>query len=174
MRSPASPALRCWPCSASPSPERATTASDAQPQVAPVALAAAAPQVAPSAAQEVLTLVNAARSSAGCGPVRLDPRLTAAATKHSQDMARLDFFSHVSRNGDTFAVRIKAAGYPTPRSENIAAGKATAQATMQQWMSSPGHRRNILDCTAKDVGVGVGVNAGSTYRIYWTQEFGRG
>ena len=122
MRSPASPALRCWPCSASPSPDRRRRSGRAA-AVAPVALSAAAPQVAPSAAQEVLTLVNAARSSAGCGPVRLDPRLTAAATKHSQDMAQLNYFSHVSRNGDTFVVRIKAADYPTPRSENIAAGR---------------------------------------------------
>ena len=45
---------------------------------------------------------------------------------------------------------------------------------MNQWLNSPGHRRNILDCTAKDMGVGVGTNPSSTYRTYWTQDFGRG
>jgi uncharacterized protein YkwD len=41
-------------------------------------------------------------------------------------------------------------------------------------MNSPGHRRNILDCTPKDMGVGVASNPRSTYRTYWTQDFGRG
>jgi hypothetical protein len=40
----------------------------------PVATAAASP------AQEMLTLVNAERSKAGCAPVRLDARLNAAAS----------------------------------------------------------------------------------------------
>ena len=136
--------------------------------VTPAAAAPAAP------AQQMLTLVNAARSTAGCGPVRLDPRLNTAAGRHSTDMATNNYFSHTGSGGDTFATRITADGYPTARSENIAAGNATAQATMNQWMNSPGHRRNILDCTAKDMGVGVATNSRSTYRTYWTQDFGRG
>ena len=89
-------------------------------------------------------------------------------------MAANNYFSHTSRNGASFVTRIKAEGYPTPRSENIAAGRTTAQATLTQWMNSTGHRRNILDCTAKDMGVGVASNPRSTYRTYWTQDFGRG
>lgn len=134
----------------------------------PTATAAASP------AQEMLTLVNAARERAGCGAVRLDDRLTAAATKHSADMAANDYFSHTGRNGSSFASRIEAEGYPSPRAENIAAGRTTARTTFTQWMDSSGHRRNILDCSAKDMGVGVATDAGSTYRTYWTQEFGRG
>ena len=134
----------------------------------PTAVAAASP------AQQMLTLVNAERSKAGCGPVRLDARLTAAASKHSADMAANNYFSHTSRNGAGFVTRIKAEGYPTPRSENIAAGRTTAQQTLTQWMNSAGHRRNILDCTAKDMGLGVTSNPRSTYRTYWTQDFGRG
>ena len=130
--------------------------------------------VAATPAQQVLTLVNAERAKAGCRPVRLDARLTAAATKHSQDMAKNNFFSHTGRDGSTFVTRIRREGYPAPRSENIAAGNTTAQATMRQWMNSAGHRRNILDCTAKDIGVGVASSPTSTYRTYWTQDFGRG
>jgi uncharacterized protein YkwD len=137
-------------------------------------LAATQAVAAPSAAQQVLALVNTARSEAGCGPVRLDPRLNAAASKHSTDMATNDYFSHTGRNGSTFVTRIAAEGYPTARSENIAAGNATARATVTQWMNSAGHRRNILDCSAKDMGVGVASNPRSTYRTYWTQDFGRG
>ena len=137
-------------------------------------LAAAQAVAAPSPAQEMLSLVNAARSRAGCGPVRLDQRLNAAAGKHSADMANNNYFSHTGRNGSSFVDRIAAEGYRTARSENIAAGGSTAQATMNQWMNSAGHKRNILDCSAKDMGVGVASNPRSTYRTYWTQDFGRG
>jgi uncharacterized protein YkwD len=129
---------------------------------------------AATAAQQVLGLVNAERAGAGCRPVRLDPRLTAAATKHSQEMAARDLVSHLSRDGSTFADRIRREGYPAPRSENVAAGAATAQATVRQWMDSPDHRANILDCTVRDMGVGVGSARGSTYGTYWTQDFGAG
>ena len=87
-----------------------------------------AAEAAASPAQEMLTLVNAERSKAGCAPVRLDARLNNAAAKHSTDMAANNYFSHTSRNGASFVTRIKAEGYPTPRSENIAAGRTTAQA----------------------------------------------
>jgi uncharacterized protein YkwD len=127
-----------------------------------------------SQAQQVLALVNAERADAGCPPVVLDRRLTAAATKYSQDMAQDDFFSHTSSDGSTFVTRVEREGYTTPRSENIAAGSTTAKATMQQWMDSPGHRRNILDCTAKEMGLGVASSGGSQYGTYWTQEFGLG
>jgi uncharacterized protein YkwD len=132
------------------------------------AMAAATP------AQEMLALVNVERGKVGCAPVRLDARLNRAASKHSTDMATNNYFSHTSRDGRPFVTRIKNEGYPTPRSENIAAGRTTAQATFTQWMNSSGHRRNILDCSAKDMGVGVATNSRSTYRTYWTQDFGRG
>lgn len=145
-------------------------AEPATPGAPAVSLAAATA----TPAQQMLTLVNAERTKAGCQPVRLDARLNAAATKHSQDMAKNNFFSHTGRDGSTFVTRIKREGYTAPRSENIAAGNTTAQATMRQWMNSTGHRRNILDCTAKDMGVGVASSPTSTYRTYWTQDFGRG
>ena len=104
-----------------------TPAPDPHPASSGISLVAAT--VIPSAAEEVLTLVNDERAKAGCQPVRLDARLTAAATKHSQDMAQNNYFSHVSPSGATFVDRIKAEGYPAPRSENIAAGNATAPAT---------------------------------------------
>ena len=82
-------------------------------------------------------------------PCELDARLNNAAAKHSTDMAANNYFAPRRRDGASFVTRIKAEGYPTPRSENIAAGRTTAQATLTQWMNSAGHRRNILDCTAR-------------------------
>lgn len=153
----------------------------AVPGVHPVAAPAdpAAPVVSLAAAttgpaQQMLGLVNAERKKAGCRPVRLDPRLSAAATKYSQAMSRNDFFSHTGLDGSTFVSRIEKEGYPDPRSENIAAGSTTAQATMQQWMTSSSHRRNILDCAAEDMGLGVASADDSRFGTYWTQEFGLG
>jgi uncharacterized protein YkwD len=126
---------------------------------------------APSVATQILTRVNAERAKAGCKAVVLDARLTAAAAGHAQDMATNNYFSHTSRDGRSFVDRIKAQGYPVPRSENIAAGQPTATAVMDAWMASSGHRANILDCTA--VAMGAASAKGGSYGVYWVQDFGR-
>jgi uncharacterized protein YkwD len=125
-----------------------------------------------SVAAQVLKLVNAERKKAGCKSVTLDARLTAAAAGHAKDMATADYFSHTSKDGRTFVDRIKAQGYSKPRSENIAAGQTTVSAVMSAWMKSSGHRANILDCSASQMGA-ASANGGS-YGIYWVQDFGRG
>ena len=155
------------PC---PAPFRASAGAWCGPPTAEAAAAA-------SAAQQMLSLVNAER-----GPrpttrqVRLDTRLNTAATKHSQDMATNNYFSHTSRDGFNFRPPGSSARLPrSPVSENIAAGNTDGgRPRSRQWMNSAGHRRNILDCTAKDMGVGVATNPGSRFRTYWTQVFGRG
>jgi uncharacterized protein YkwD len=86
-------------------------------------------------------------------------------------MATNHYFSHTSRDGRTFVDRITAAGYPVPRSENIAAGQPTVAAVMDAWMGSAGHRANILDCSA--LAMGAASAQGDTYGIYWVQDFGR-
>jgi len=143
-----------------------TTRARPRPTAAPrPTTTAAAP------ATQILTRVNAERAKAGCKAVVLDPRLTAAAAGHAQDMATNNYFSHTSRDGRTFVDRIKAQGYPVPRSENIAAGQPTVTAVMDAWMASAGHRANILDCSA--VAMGAASANGGSYGIYWVQTFGR-
>ncbi|MFD1271227.1 CAP domain-containing protein [Streptomyces kaempferi] len=51
--------------------------------------------------------------------------------------------------------------------ENVAYGYSTSAAVMAAWMSSPGHRHNILTCGFREIGVGL-AQPGS----YWTQDFG--
>jgi len=125
----------------------------------------------PAPATQILARVNAERAKAGCKAVVLDPRLTAAAAGHAQDMATNNYFSHTSRDGRSFVDRIKTQGYPVPRSENIAAGQPTVTAVMDAWMASAGHRANILDCSA--VAMGAASANGGSYGIYWVQDFGR-
>ena len=99
--------------------------------------------------------------------MQVDPRLTAAAQLHSEDMAANSYFSHTSRDGRSFADRIRDQGYPSPAAENIARGQRSASAVMQAWLNSAGHRRNILNCSLRAIGVGVAPGN------VWTQDFGR-
>jgi len=132
---------------------------------------------------EVLTLVNERRAAgATCGGTAYPPTgalsmnasLRTAARLHSADMAAQDYFSHTSLDGRTFSDRMSDAGYSGayPWGENIAAGQSTAQAVVDAWMSSSGHCANIMKSGYRVIGVGYGFGGGSTYRHYWTQDFG--
>lgn len=136
------------------------------PPTAPPTTAAPAPAPV-SPIDEVVRSTNTRRASAGCAPVQADPRLTAAAQAHSDDMANRNYFSHTTPEGITFDARIKAAGYPSPGGENIAKGQATARDVMAAWMDSAGHRANILNCAFTAIGVGYNARART-----WTQDFG--
>lgn len=122
---------------------------------------------------ELLRLTNAERQKAGLPPLRLASKLGQAAQRHAEDMARNNFFDHKGSNGSQPSDRAKAAGYSFSYiGENIAAGRATPAETIRQWMSSPGHRSNILKREYTEIGFGY-VSAPSTrYRHYWVQVFG--
>jgi uncharacterized protein YkwD len=154
------------PAATSPPTEPpATTATTTAP--APPTTSAPAPAPPPSPIDEVVISTNNQRALAGCPPLQADPRITAAAQAHSDDMANRNYFSHTTPEGITFDARIKAAGYPSPGGENIAKGQATARDVMAAWMNSDGHRANILNC--KFTAIGVGYNARART---WTQDFG--
>ncbi|MEU7424858.1 sigma-70 family RNA polymerase sigma factor [Streptomyces sp. NPDC040750] len=119
---------------------------------------------------QVIALVNKERATAGCAPVTEDAQLDRAAQGHSDDMAARNFFDHTNPDGADPGQRITAAGYRwSTYGENIAEGQQTPQAVMDSWMNSPGHRANILNCSFKNLGVGVHKGGGGPW---WTQDFG--
>lgn len=121
---------------------------------------------------QVLTLVNKERASAGCSPLTSNAKLTEAADDYSDVMARSGVMSHTGPDGSTMAGRVDAAGYAwSTLGENIARGQSDAAAVMDAWMNSPGHRANILNCSFKEIGVGVHFGDGGPW---WTQNFGAG
>jgi len=123
---------------------------------------------------DVIDLVNVEREARGLHPLVYDFSLAAAARDHSEDMGVQDYFSHTSLDGRTVGDRITAAGYAyNTYGENIAAGQSTPEVVLDGWMSSSGHRANILNPNFCDIGVGYAYVADSTYRHYWTQDFGR-
>ncbi len=145
-----------------------------------VALAAPSPAAA-DPAQSVLASVNAVRAKAGCGPLKVNASLTAAARLHAGNMAEKNFFSHNGKDGKSFASRIRNEGYRYAQAaENIAAGHPTPDRAVQAWLDSPGHRRNIMNCKFRDTGIAMvyqpddkplrGKSAGLRY--YWVQVFG--
>lgn len=127
----------------------------------------------PDDLNRVIVLTNEHRRAAGCGDLQWNGLLAAAAQGHAQDMAANNYFSHNSRNGATFATRIRAAGYRYRlAAENIAAGQQSPEEVVDTWMSSPGHRANILNCKLRHIGIGFAENGASAYGTYWVQDFG--
>jgi uncharacterized protein YkwD len=101
----------------------------------------------------VLDLINQQRAQAGCSPLAENSQLQAAADRHAKDLATPGTdFSHTGSDGSTMGQRVTAAGYPWGSvAENIAQNYSN-QDTVTAWMNSPGHKRNILNCTYTDAG----------------------
>ncbi|WP_222930803.1 CAP domain-containing protein [Allochromatium palmeri] len=123
---------------------------------------------------ETATLTNNERQMNGLHRLAWNDLLLASARGHSIDMATNGYFSHTGLDGRDSSDRISDAGYSwNYAAENIAAGQTTPIEVVDAWMNSPGHRANILNSVVCDLGVGYTYDAGSYYRHYWTQNFGR-
>ncbi|MFB7513536.1 CAP domain-containing protein [Streptomyces sp. NPDC056144] len=120
--------------------------------------------------RDVVALANEERDKAGCGPLHTETHLRNAAQGHADDMARRDYYQHDSPEGRDAGDRITGAGYTWSRwGENIHRGPRTPADAMSDWMDSPSHRENILDCAFKDIGVGVTLTSNGPW---WVQNFG--
>jgi uncharacterized protein YkwD len=125
-----------------------------------------------SFASQVIKLTNRERAKSGCKPLKSNSLLKSAAQAHSGDMAKKDYFSHTGKDGRSPFDRMTDAGYSyTAAAENIAAGQRTPADVVKGWMNSAGHKKNILNCTYTEIGVGYA--KGGSYGTYWTQDFGK-
>jgi uncharacterized protein YkwD len=125
-----------------------------------------------SFATQVIKLTNRERAKSGCKPLKSNSLLKSAAQAHSGDMAKKDYFSHTGKDGRSPFDRMTDAGYSyTAAAENIAAGQRTPADVVKGWMNSAGHKKNILNCTYTEIGVGYA--KGGSYGTYWTQDFGK-
>lgn len=123
-----------------------------------------------SQAQEVLKLVNAERKKQGLTALTLSNKLTSVANTKAKDMANNNYFSHQSPTyGSPFEMLQRYGITYSSAGENIAAGQRSAQAVMNDWMNSSGHRANILNRDYTELGVGYAT--GGSYGTYWCQEF---
>lgn len=172
---PGDPAAPAEPVVETPQPAQEAPQRPAQPARPPVAEKPSAPApattpAAPSsdAAAAVLALVNKERATAGCSALTVNEKLTKAAQDHSADMAAHSNMSHTGSDGSDPGQRITRAGYTwRTYGENVAYGYSTPEKVMEGWMNSPGHRQNILNCSFKEIGIGL-----AQPNRYWTQSFG--
>ncbi|MFD9970699.1 CAP domain-containing protein [Streptomyces sp. NPDC059011] len=166
------------PAPQAPAPAKPSAPKPAAPKPAAPKPAAPKPAASPSTpassapasgdVARVVELVNSERSKAGCSPVKVNAKLTKAAQDHSKDMAAHRNMSHTGSDGSDPGARITRAGYNwSTYGENVAYGYETPEKVMAGWMSSPGHKKNILNCEFKEIGVGL-AQPGN----YWTQDFG--
>jgi len=129
------------------------------------AAASALPREAPTVrlGRAAVCLLNRARVKRGMHRLRINPRLSRAARRHTRDMVRHRYFSHTSPRGGEMTERIKRTGYLGPArgwsiGENIAWGASymgSPRAIVRAWMRSPGHRDNILNPAFREMGIGV-------------------
>jgi uncharacterized protein YkwD len=125
------------------------------------------------AERQMLALINRDRQRAGVPPVTADDELMAVARAHTRDMVDNDFVGHVSPRTGTAMDRVHRAGLtPTFVSENVGRGY-TAEEAEQGFMSSPGHRANIVDPRPHRVGIGIvfGAAVTGTTPLFVTQLF---
>jgi uncharacterized protein YkwD len=120
----------------------------------------------------VVAVTNAERRKAGLPAFREQAQLTAAAMKHAEDMAQNNYFDHRDQEGGMPWDRVRAEGYKYRAcAENIAFGQKSPQRVVAGWMTSPGHRKNILGNFA-EIGVGFARSGKKGERRYWVQVFG--
>jgi uncharacterized protein YkwD len=144
------------------------------------------------------TLINKERQRNGLSVVLWDNMLSEIARLHSRDMSKRNYFDHYSPEGHDYLYRYRHEGYQCAvtegriihmGAENIALnhlydsvttlnGKAfydwnsqdkIARTTVQGWMKSPGHRKNILTPYFRNEGIGVDISPDG--KVYITQNF---
>jgi uncharacterized protein YkwD len=102
--------------------------------VAPAQAASRTSEAAAAAA-----LISRYRAARGLGPVKVDPRLNAAAEQQARAVAQAGWLSH----GD-FAGRMRAYGIRGTSAENLGIGVQSVEAAIAQWQGSSAHNANLL------------------------------
>jgi len=106
---------------------------------------------------EVLSEINDMRAANGCGPVVANPQLTAAASRHANDVLENGAKSHTGSDGSSPVQRVTDAGYApyAALGEVVFWGTGSSgspEAAVTWWMNSPSHRAVITDCGYTDAG----------------------
>jgi uncharacterized protein YkwD len=120
---------------------------------------------------EMLSLINQQRTAAGCAALPSNPQLTAAASRHADDMLQSQMKSdeHQGSDGSSPASRVQDSGYPQGSwsSAEIVFGYPgmTPQAAIDGFMASPPHNARIVDCSWQDIGVAAPSSDGSMYVV---------
>jgi len=153
---------------------------------------------AASLEKKVHARINEERRKHGLSQLEWDDALARIARGHSKDMGARNYFSHYSPEGHDFLFRYEKGGYTCgvrigrtiyQGAENIfqnnLADSVTtvngreyynwtsedriAETTVDGWMKSPGHRKNILTPHWGKEGIGISITPEG--KVYITQNF---
>lgn len=114
------------------------------------------------AAQALMGLVNKERTNLGLNSLAFDPHCARAARDHAIDSGKNRLRGHMGSDGSQLQDRYQR--YSSDYSmlaENWAyiqdpSGQTlTPRSLHENWMKSSGHKRNILDPSAKRIGIGL-------------------
>lgn len=135
---------------------------------AALGIAASALPVRPSSAAEASAaeLISGFRHDHGEGAVTTDPTLNRIALEQARAMAARDTLDHSVLGAFSARIAPSRAGRAA---ENIAYGYETFPKTLQQWINSSEHRKNLLLHNASRVGIASAKDA-SGKRTYWAME----
>lgn len=127
-----------------------------------------------SVQDRLVSLCNTARANVGVNALRADTRLQRVAQAHAEAMARDGYLDHVDRQGRGVGERLMASGFVYRwAGENISAGKDNIDDVFHWWMTSAGHRANILksEYTLTGAGYAFVQNDVRVFHHYWVQVF---
>ena len=116
-----------------------------------------------SYAYAAIAETNVERTRYGLGELRVDGALMEAARVRCREIVRR--FSHTRPDGTSWRT-VSSAAY----AENIARGHNNPDRVTAAWMTSAGHRRNILHASYQTIGMCC-IRQGNV--CYWVQLFGR-
>jgi uncharacterized protein YkwD len=120
----------------------------------------------PVAAQK---MVNAYRAQKGLKPLKLNPKLSEAARRHSEDLAKSDRISHYGSDGSDAWERVRKAGYGAKMTaENVGTGQQSVDEVFRGWQKSKDHNDNLLLKDADEMGVAMVYNPKTQFKTFWT------
>src|SRR5439155_1787165 len=122
---------------------------------------------------DVVRFTNDARARNGLAPLAASSKLMAAADIQARQMAEFRTVQHTISGAQypTLQSRLQAVDYAySNAAENAAGNQPDAQSVLAGWMSSTGHRANILDANLREIGAAMARSAKG--EPYWVQVFG--
>lgn len=104
----------------------------------------------------IIYLTNKARKERNLPPLRANPVLTRAAQLKAEDMLKKGYFAHQSPEGKSpWDWLIKEGYYYLVAGENLALDFNQAEDVVEAWLSSPSHRKNLLNSEYQEIGIGI-------------------
>lgn len=120
--------------------------------------------------QQMFEVINSTRAKFNLSTLTYNAPLALTAFKHSEDMAKNNFFSHQNLKGESPFDRMeKDQLHFTIAGENLASGQFNSIYAHEALMNSQGHRDNILNKDFKQIGIGIDFNMENV--PYYTMKF---